>query len=280
MLTHPDPKTAARMRAAHTRARAALHATTTSDPEEVWGWRGRTLSRPVTTAHGPAWLRLACAPTDRIATTFWNGSVEAERAMPTTLPRPKLRDLHDWREDPWTYRSELYDRASSPAASKTAVLTHEPDLPPSWWDGLRRALHTISRVRTHRRTAFQPFLDHAMPRYLGAPVDTVAPSWSTAHGDLHFANLGAPALTLFDWEGWGLAPTGYDAAMLHSYSLLVPSAAARIRKELAHILDTPAGRFAELVTITELLHLTVRSEETDLRTPLLWRASHLLERVR
>ena len=268
------------MRAAHTRARAALHATAPSDLDEVWGWRGRTLSQSVVTEHGPAWLRLACAPTERIATTFWNGSVDAEQAMPTTLPRPKLRDLYDWSEGPWSYRAELYDRASSPAVSTTAVLTHEPDLSPSWWDGLRRTLHTISRVRTHRRTVFQPFLDHAMPRYLGASVDTVASSWSTAHGDLHFANLGAPALIFFDWEGWGLAPTGYDAAMLHSYSLLVPSVAARIRTELVHILDTPTGRFAELVTITELLHISARSEETELRTPLLQRASHLLERAR
>ncbi|MGW5879002.1 phosphotransferase [Nocardiopsis terrae] len=232
------------------------------------------------TTAGPAWLRLACARSGQIAATFWNGSADAEQALPSVVPRPRLRELYDWHEGPWSYRAELYDRASTPAVSKSAVLTHDPDPPPTWWEGLRRALHTISRVRTSRRTAFQPFLDHAMPRYLGAPVDTVALSWSTAHGDLHFANLGAPALLLFDWEGWGLAPTGYDAAMLHSYSLLVPSAAARIRAELAHILDTPAGRFAELVTITELLHVSARGEETELRTPLRQRASYLLERAR
>lgn len=266
------------MRAAHTRARAALHATATSDPDEAWGWRGRTLSQSVVTEHGPAWLRLACAPTDRIAPTFWNGSVDAERAMPTTLPRPKLRDLYDWNHGPWSYRAELYEHAPVSAISPSGVLTRHVDLAPQWWLGLHGALATVSAVRTQRHTVFQPFLDHAMPRYLGEPVATVAPSWSTAHGDLHFANLGAPELILFDWEGWGMAPTGYDAATLHSYSLLVPSVSARIRTELVHVLDTQAGRFAELAVITELLHGVARGDDTELRDPLQRRAEHLLGR--
>ncbi|MGG2461549.1 hypothetical protein ACO0M4_17295 [Streptomyces sp. RGM 3693] len=35
---------------------------------------------------------------------------------------------------------------------------------------------------------------------------------------------------LLDWEGFGLAPVGYDAAMLLAYSLLAPGFADRIRE--------------------------------------------------
>lgn len=132
---------------------------------------------------------------------------------------------------------------------------------------------------TRRVTIEQTFLNRAMPRLLGASVDTATPSWSTAHGDLHWANLAGPTLHMFDWEGWGLAPTGYDVAMLHSYSLLVPPLVARIRTEFADVLDTATGRHAELVVITELLHSTTRGDNLHLADALRHRASALMSRA-
>lgn len=67
--------------------------------------------------------------------------------------------------------------------------------------------------------------------------------------------------------------------MLHTHSLLIRSTAARIRHELAHLLDTPAGRFAELVAITELLDSTTRGDNLNLAEPLRERAAHLLGRA-
>jgi hypothetical protein len=114
-----------------------------------------------------------------------------------------------------------------------------------------------------------------MPGYLGTAIDTKAPAWITAHGDLHWANLTGPTLTLLDWKGWGAAPAGYDAALLHSYSLLVPDIAAEIRRRLGRVLDTPTGRFAELVVITELLQTTARGDNLDLEQPLRERLSEI-----
>jgi hypothetical protein len=94
----------------------------------------------------------------------------------------------------------------------------------------------------------------------------------------NFANLCAPTLRILDWEGWGLAPTGYDAATLYIHSLLVPAAATTIRYELSHLLDTPAGQFAELVVITEVLHGTTRGDNLDLAQPVRNRAARLLGR--
>ncbi|MFG2557103.1 hypothetical protein [Streptomyces sp. NPDC048581] len=47
--------------------------------------------------------------------------------------------------------------------------------------------------------------------------------WTTAHGDLHTANITAGTPYPLDWEGFGMALVGYDAATLPAYSLLVPA---------------------------------------------------------
>ncbi|MFB9961656.1 phosphotransferase [Sinosporangium siamense] len=250
-----------------------------AETHEVWGWRGRTLSRPVSAPEGPAWLRLACISADQTNMTFWNGTLEADKILPASVPRPRLRNVYDWTPASWRYRAELYDHVTVQLASPTAVLRSTPHLPSAWWTALEVVLADIAPIATGRVTIGQAYLDSAMPRFLGTPVDTTVRSWSTAHGDLHFANLCAPTLHVLDWEGWGLAPTGYDAAVLHSYSLLVPAVAARIRDRLAHLLDTPAGRFAELAVITELLEFNARDDNLDLAAPLRDRAAHLLGRA-
>ncbi|MEV7969422.1 phosphotransferase [Sphaerisporangium sp. NPDC088356] len=277
-LEPEEPGVAERMRTAHSRARAAL-CLLPEQGTEAWGWRGRTLSRPVLAPDGPAWLRIACAPTGQADSTFWDGSIEAENAIPGSIPRPRLRYTHDWSDGLWKYRAELFDRLAARTAAESPTLLTAPDLPPTWWTALRAALDDLVTISTHRFSVSQQYLDRAMPRFLGAPIDTTAPSWSTAHGDFHWANICAPTLHVLDWEGWGLAPTGYDAAVLHSYSLLVPSVATRVRTELAHVLNSPAGQFAELAVITQLLHTTTRGDNLDLAEPLRNRATHLLGRA-
>lgn len=267
------------MRTAHRQARSVLGVRPTPDGHEAWGWRGRTLSQPVTAPGGPAWLRLACSPTGQIDRTFWDGSLAAEKTIPASVPRPRLREIHDFNHQAWEYRAELYDRITARPIAPSPTLTAAPDLPSSWWTALRTALGDITTISTDRHTTEQQYLDWAMPKFLGTSLDTRAPAWSTAHGDLHWANLCAPRLTMFDWEGWGLAPTGYDAALLHSYSLLVPRVAVRVRGEFAEVLNTPVGRYAELVAITELLHTVARGDNLPLAEPLRQRATHLLERV-
>ncbi|MDH6116839.1 hypothetical protein [Kitasatospora sp. GAS204B] len=268
MYSEPEPNTAERMRKAHATAATVLGAIPNGS-HESWGWRGRTLSRPVTTASGVGWLRLLSAPAEKAGGKLWEGPQEAELLMPPTVPRPRLRSRHTWTEDEDGYLAELYDRVTVPTiTTHEPILRKAPDLDDAWWDGLSTALDAIAAVPSDRVAVRQEYLDRAMPQYLGIPIDTKAPSWTTAHGDLHWANLTGPTLTVLDWEGWGIAPAGYDAALLYSYSLLVPDTAADIRRRLGHILDTPAGRFAELVVITELLQTTTRGDNLDLEEPL------------
>jgi hypothetical protein len=277
MYTEPeDPEVVARMRAAHQRASSAMDLSPAPAGHEAWGWHGRTLSQAVIAADGPAWLRLGCSLAGQSDHIFWRGSCEAAGAIPGTVPRPRLRRLHDFSDQAWEYRAELYDYVAVRPIASTPTLTVEHDLPPTWWAALRAALGVVATVPTRRHTTQQQYLDWAMPKFLGTALDTHVPAWTTAHGDLHWANLCAPDLQIFDWEGWGLAPAGYDVAVLHSYSLLTPHTAARIRTEFAHLLDTPAGRFAELVAITELLHSTTRGDNLPLAAPLRRRAAFLL----
>ncbi|WP_428962201.1 phosphotransferase [Micromonospora fluostatini] len=234
---------------------------------------------PVVTLSRPAWLRVASAPTDQIADTYWNGAIEAQDSLPPSIPRPQLWRWHDWSDPTWAYRSELYEYVADSTVAAPAVITAPPNLPAGWWRGVRAALEVIAAIRTTRVTIQPGFLAWAMPHYLGVPASDYATlPWTPAHGDFHFANLCAPNLRILDWEGWGHAPAGYDAAMLHSYSLLTPETADEVEREMAHLLTTPAGRYSELVVITELLHAAKQGTNPEIAAPLRRRAASILGR--
>lgn len=272
----PSPDTAARMRAGQRRARIVLGAQADEDTIETWGWQGRTLGTPVIANDRPAWLRLASDP-HHYSTFWWDGPGQAT-ALPPELPRPRLQTTCSWTDERWRYRAELYDRTPA-TISPTLTPATDPDLPATWWQQLRDALNTLATVPTPRTAVQQRYLDRAMPRLLGTPITTTSPTpWTTSHGDLHFGNLCGPELLILDWEGWGTAPAGYDAARLHMTCLPRPATTAHVREELAEFLETPAGRYAELVVITELLDSLRYGAATELAVDLRSRAAHLLGR--
>src|SRR5712691_1012103 len=150
-----EPDVVRRMRTAQAHARTALGVLPDHGVAEAWGWRGRTLSRPVTAPDGPAWLRLVSAPKGQLVRTFWDGCIEAEKRIPRTVPRPRLRRWHDWRDEQSEYRAELYDRVAARPAARSAVLTAEPELSAWWWEGLRAVLDDVAAVATRRVTVYQ-----------------------------------------------------------------------------------------------------------------------------
>ncbi|MFC8388388.1 phosphotransferase [Streptomyces sp. NPDC057238] len=199
------------------------------------------------------------------------------------MPRPRLHLVRQWTEGGNAYKAELYDQAVGETVSPTpALATAVPLLTAAWWNNLRTVLACLPAVSTDRTAVRQAYLDRAMPKYLAfldGPVPTTPPAWSTAHGDLHWANLVGPELGILDWEGWGTAPTGYDAALLHAYSLGMPETAERVRHELFAILDSEEGRFAELVVITELLQSAERGDNVELVPALRQRAKEVWHRT-
>jgi hypothetical protein len=58
---------------------------------------------------------------------------------------------------------------------------------------------------------------------------------------------------LLDWEDWGLAPRGFDAAVLLVGSLAVPALYARIRREFAADLSGRDGLINILAATADVL---------------------------
>ncbi|MFC9067955.1 hypothetical protein [Streptomyces harbinensis] len=260
-----DPATEQAMRSALHAAARALDATVTGPP--AWGWHGRTLShRAEHPRHGACWLRLACAPAGKQGGKIWEGTAEAARAFDGRVTKPRLHAVHDHDTDGAAYRAELTQYIASPTVAADPVIRHPIDVPDTWWKTLRTDLDTIAATPTTRVAVRDEWIARTVPTVTGHPAPRVT-AWTTAHGDLHLANLTSDG-TLLDWEGWGRAPAGYDAALLLGYALLQPALAARIRREFDDLLDTAAGRAAQLVVAAELLQSVGRGDHPDLEAPL------------
>ncbi|WP_326846580.1 hypothetical protein [Streptomyces kaniharaensis] len=202
------------------------------------------------------------------------GIVGASTLIPDDVPRPRLHDVIDWREDEHVYQAEMTDYVSHPVISPDrADLAHDPGLPDEWWSSLCRVLSRLGQAEGVRTTIRPEWIERAFPQFLGIPAPEKVER-VTGHADLHWGNLTAP-LTLLDWERWGLVPVGYDPGLLHANSLLVPQVAARLRSEFAPVLDTPAGRIGELVALAEMLQAVARGWYPELAPLLADRAADL-----
>lgn len=156
-----------------------------------------------------------------------------------------------WRVDETEYVS---DRPVKPGG----ILSHAPELPESWWATLSTSLNALA-AHTTTRTA-TPNLEPITPdRFTNTihdvypNVDTTVEEWTAAHADLGWANLTAPTCFLLDWEDWGMAPRGWDAATLWSQSFAVPALAARISRERRADLETRTGKLVQLYHCAELI---------------------------
>src|SRR5580658_5518655 len=78
------------------------------------------------------------------------------------------------------------------------------------------------------------------------------------HIDLNWENITAPHFQILDMEHWCLAVAGYGAAYLYLTALEVPAVAVQVRTALADMLDTPSGRYAQLVAAALILRNLTR----------------------
>jgi hypothetical protein len=76
--------------------------------------------------------------------------------------------------------------------------------------------------------------------------------------DLNWENITAPRFCILDMEHWCVAVTGYGAAYLYLTALEVPAVAARVHEALADVLDTPTGRYAQLVAAALIIRNLTR----------------------
>ncbi|WP_103502494.1 MULTISPECIES: phosphotransferase [unclassified Streptomyces] len=206
------------------------------------------------------------APRERAGGKLWDG-IGTAAVFDGRVRKPVRHAVHDRVADGVAYRAELMSHVEGDAVSTGPVVSAaHPQLTAAWWKALRTDLDTVSRTQTARVAVRREWIAHAVPAVTGHPAPVVT-QWATAHGDLHLANITADG-TLLDWEGWGSAPAGYDAAMLLGYSLTVPEVSRAIRHSFRDLLETPPGRAAQLIVATELLQSVGRGDHPELEQPL------------
>ncbi|MGH3771232.1 MAG: aminoglycoside phosphotransferase [Pseudonocardiaceae bacterium] len=244
------------------------------DPE--FGWRDRSIGSRVRDVDSDRWLRVVTSHSVWANGEFWTGNLDS--SVIHGVPKPVVLQVHEWTEEPRIIRAELMTYVPGRVCSDTQELRDELDLPDEWWTSLRHALDILVTHRTKRVGATQEGISRRLHAFSGDKIDTTVTTWNTAHGDLQRANLTAPAPYLLDWEGWGIAPAGYDAATLYCYSLLAPDPARGVYETFAYILDTPDGTRAQLHVIGRLLPRVDGGDYPNLASPLHQHAQHLLSK--
>ena len=221
------------------------------------------------------WVRIECRGLERLDGQGW-GLEAATVLVGVSIPKWYAGiSWHDqrrrvmWRAD----ETQLIDRApiGRPADANA--------LPDSWWTELDAAMDELAGTHTSRIAT--PDLEPISTERVTAAIAKVFPEatapveqWTTAHADLNWANMTGPQLWILDWEDWGQAPRGLDAANLWFNSLAIPSLADRILKHRRADLESPTGRTMRLFKCAELLAWADQTEQ--LHGPAQRAAHHLL----
>ncbi|MGA4544663.1 hypothetical protein ACPA54_32195 [Uniformispora flossi] len=218
------------------------------------------MSGHVDSPHGPAWLRVLVAAPGTVPDLLRDGAVSAAVLDGQGVAKPRLLGHVDFDYGEFVCRAELSTPVDEPTVSAGEVLQTDPRLPDAWWAGLRASLTALAAVPTGRCPRTQQQIDRVLGTVYGPDLDTTVHTWATAHGDLRWSNLTARTPVILDWEFWGTAPVGTDAATLYCTSLLVPDVADEIRHRFADVLDTSDGRLAQLGIIAQLLRHPDRAD--------------------
>jgi hypothetical protein len=211
------------------------------------------------------WVRIEVRDLSRMDGQGWGTESAALLhgiAMPTWFQGISWLDAEHgvmWRADETDYIRERPIKAGG-------ILTADPELPESWWATLNESLDALANQSTARiaTPTLQPITQDRLTSTVHTVfpgVDTAVPpdEWAPAHADLSWPNLTAPACYLLDWEDFGMAPRGWDAATLWSESLAAGVAAERVRQERRGDMDSRTGTLAQLYQCAKLIAAGHRS---------------------
>lgn len=203
------------------------------------------------------WVRIERRGLDRIRVQGGDGTASAEAlcgiAKPAWLAGVAWRDAMEpvmWRAD----ETELLP--GMPVGS--AVLAEDPRLSEEWWAAMNTFLNSLAAQHTNRiATPDTEILTQELVtgtiHGVFPGVDTSLVEWRPAHADFNWANMTAPTFCVFDWEDWGVAPRGLDAANLWGASLAVPTLADRVRSERRGDLESRDGKLMTLLVAAKIL---------------------------
>jgi hypothetical protein len=197
-------------------------------------------------ADNGAWIRIEQQPLTRFIERGNNG-LESSAAI-TDVAKPAWHRSVSWidRQDSRMWRADEIEYVTSPHVIPWGTLREYPNLPDEWWVTLSTSLDALACHKTRRVAMTQERVTEVVES-LFPGVDTHIDEWATAHGDLYWPNLTAPECWLLDWEDWGTAPRGFDAACLWHDSLLVPKLADRVYSERRADLESRSGLLCQLM---------------------------------
>ena len=208
------------------------------------------------------WVRVECRGLERFDGQGWG--LEAAQIL-DGVPVPGWHAGISWLD---TDRNVMWRADETQLIEEAPVgrAANAPGLPDSWWETFNAAMdqlttHGTSRIATPdcepitsdrvEAAIRKVFPDAAIPR-----ID----EWTTAHADLNWANMTGPKLWILDWEDFGTAPRGLDAANLWFGSLAVPQVAEKVHQIRHRDLDSRTGQIMQLLKCAELLLWADESE--------------------
>jgi hypothetical protein len=220
--------------------------------EPTFGRRLRSIGAPVRDARGQRWLRVVTAPHETAHGEWWTGNADAN-ALPMHIAKPYVVDKIEWDDRKCRRRAEVMTLLPGEPCSRDEAPPADLRLSTAWWVALRRTSTTIADAPTQRVHADQNQVSNRIRETFGECADTHVGRWETAHGNLHWNNLFRHEFGLVDWACWGRAPAGTDAATLYCSSLLSPAARRAVRAHFHDVLDSAAGRVAQLHVAARML---------------------------
>ena len=226
----------------------------------VYGESGAT--EGFRTSNG-TWARVERRSRWRINSAVWVG-LEAASTI-KGVKKPEWFQGTTWadnaREVVW--RADEVELISAPVVGDLASVATLPD---AWWATVRASLTALAGHQTERVGMTQAHLTKRIGEVFDG-VDTTVDDWTTAHADVHWGNLSIEG-HLIDWEDWGAAPRGLDAATLWQSALPDTAVAARVQHEFAGDLQTRSGRLSQLLVCANAIRIAARrGKPTPLSEP-------------
>ncbi|WP_030372864.1 hypothetical protein [Streptomyces rimosus] len=215
------------------------------------------------------WVRIERRGIDRVSEQGWNGTECA--ALLTGVERPTWRMSVAWRERDAEvmWRADETDLLPGDPIG-TSVLAEDPQLPDAWWTALNSSLDALAAHHTRRiatpdtETFSQDLVTEKIRSAFPDVTDTTIDRWQPAHADLNWANMTKPEFSLFDWEDWGMAARGLDAASLWGNSLAVPALAERVLRERGTDFASRDGKLMTLFVCAKILSPDAHPEDPRL----------------
>lgn len=212
------------------------------------------------------WARLLAGSQEVPVDSKWSGEIEAASIL--GIRKPELIQTETWTDGEHTYRLLCTSLPESPAVSETPELSSDAAaITATWIAELQSYLERLRAVSTERVACAKDRILETIYDQWGVlfPID----EYCTAHGNLHWANVTAPLLSIVDWDNWGVAPYGYDVGFLLARSALVPRVSLLIETQFNDVLRSAEGKASVLFACAVMLRHLAKSDQPDALRPAL-----------